>query len=141
VMFFSSRKSRKITSILDAKNRIRGFLLDTQVPNAHEISIQLGCSLISDELAEHEEAESDKRVERISYLFPNLMTYSALFTEAYLSSILDTADEFPKELKPLLDKLITQAKSVLEEGVSSALTGALAQLVDLDLVEIPRKVR
>ena len=52
-------KYKKITSVKQIKTHLREFILDSQIPDGDSISVELGCSPISDELLEREEEESD----------------------------------------------------------------------------------
>jgi hypothetical protein len=53
--------------------RIRGMFLDSQLEEAFALSVIAGASYVSDDIAEKEQEDSDKRVHRIAYLLP-LMT-------------------------------------------------------------------
>ena len=72
------RKPKKDITLADVTNRIRGLILDSQIQNAHELSLILGCAALSEEVQEREEEESDKRIAKISYLIP------LLFAQAHL---------------------------------------------------------
>ena len=49
------KRARNSVSLADVSSRIRGFLLDSQINDAHELALTLGCTPISDEVALMEE--------------------------------------------------------------------------------------
>jgi len=129
------RKRRPKLTMADMSSRTRGFLLDSQIQNAHEISSILGCSPISDEVASKEEEESDKRVERINYLIPLLY--------AYAHSLSEGSTEFQKsnlaeEVADLPPEIWNESRKMLEEFAFSILVGAVSQLIDMSLLEVPK---
>lgn len=134
-MFF--RKAKRLFDFTDLSNRLRGFVLDTQLPDAHEISVLLGCSAISDEVAEREEEESDKRLERISHLVPLVYAHVHALIEGHVAhqrGTLEDADKLPDE--------IWEANRQMIEKMSLATTlGILSQLIDLGVIEIPKRRR
>lgn len=134
---FKSAK-KKYKSRADVKNSIREFLLDTQTPNAYSLSLALGCTPISDELADREEEESEKRVERISHLFPFITTYSTIYAEAFVALLFENMEEIPEEFLDVVENLAGKVQVALEEGMGNAITGAVSQLVDNNLLSISR---
>jgi hypothetical protein len=125
-------------SLADLSNRIRGFVLDSQIQNANELSELLGCVVISDEVQEREEEESDKRVEKISYLVPLLFAQVHLLSEAAVEYQKET---LPEELGEIPDDIWRESRKMMEQVSLSALMGSLSQLVDMGLLEIPRKYK
>ena len=121
----------------EINNRIRGFIMDSQIQNSHEISFILGLPAISDEIAEKEEQVSDDRVERIEYLLPILYAHAHTLAEAsieYQKSNIEDADGLPKELWVFGRKL-------LEQVALSALMGSTAQLIDMGLLTVPKRIK
>ena len=122
-------------SLGDISPRLRGFVLDSQIQNAHEISVLLGCSVISDEVAVKEENESDKRVEKISYLIPLIYAYSRTLSEG-------TAEyqklHLPEELADLPPEIWSESRKMMEQFAMSILIGAIAQMIDMNLLQIPK---
>ena len=121
------------------KAKVREFILDSQVPNPHEISEALGCSPISDEVAEREEEESDKRLEHISHLIPLLYGYSALFAAAFINESQVFSEDVPEELALVVNKITESTKQVLEDAMAYFLVGAVSQMVDLNLLHLDEK--
>lgn len=133
------RKNKKPSiSLADISGRIRGFVLDSQINDAHELTVLLGCSVISDEVQEKEEKESDKRVEKIAYLIPLLYSFSHLLAEGSVEfQRINVVDE----LKGIPDDIWLESKKTMEQVSLSSLLGAISQLVDLGLLEIPKEHR
>jgi hypothetical protein len=100
--------------------------------------VLLGCSIISDELQEKEEKESDKRVEKISYLIPLLYSYSHLLAEGSVEfQRLNVVDE----LKGIPEEIWLESKKTMEQVSISSLLGAISQIIDMGLLEIPKEHR
>jgi hypothetical protein len=138
-LFKRKPKYKRITSVSQVKAHLREFLMDSQIPNPDEISLILGCSPISDELMEKYEEESEVRVERVSYLIPLLYGYSALFAEAFVSTIeISALEDVPAETKKLLETITSHTQKVLEESMSHLLVGSVSQMVDLGLLNLPK---
>jgi hypothetical protein len=130
------KKKKKNVTLSDINNRIRGFILDSQIQNAHELSVILGCSIISDEVQEREEEESDKRIEKISYLVPLLYAHVHLLAEGAVEYQKST---LPEELKGLPDEIWMESRKMMEQVALSAIVGSVSQLIDMGLLDIPRK--
>jgi hypothetical protein len=132
---FKRKKKPKLT-LADMSSRIRGFILDSQINDAHELSVILGCSTLSDEVQHKEEKESDKRVERIAYLIPLLYSHSHLIAEGSVEFQRINTEE---ELKGLPDEIWLESKKMMEQISISALIGSISQLIDMGLLEIPKE--
>lgn len=134
---FGKGKETELTTA-ELNSRVRGFLLDSQINNALEISAILGCGPISDEVAEKEEEESDKRVSKIAHLMPLLF--------AHCQSLSSGAVEFQRSSMPdgfpeLPDEVWWDSRKLLEQVSTAALLGSISQLIDMGLLEIPKKYR
>jgi hypothetical protein len=129
------KKAKKVWTINDVSAKLREFILDSQIQNAHELSIILGCGKISDELAEREEEESEKRVDRISHLIPLLFAHAHALAEG---SIEYQKANLPEELKGLSSDMWIESRKLMEQIAMSALVGSVSQLVDLGLVKLPK---
>lgn len=125
-------------SISGIQSRIRGFVYDSQVPDPQALASYLGCSAISDDVEEREEQESERRVKRIAALMPMLYAYAHSMAEATIAHQLDMSEEkIPSAAWKATQKVFTQI-------ALNTMVGALAQLVDLDFLRVPkvkRKVR
>lgn len=134
---FKPKKKAHVPPMAEINNRIRGFIMDSQIQNSHEIAYILGLPAISDEIAEKEEQVSDDRVERIEYLIPILYAHAHTLAEAsieYQKSNIEDMDGLPKEMWIFGRKL-------LEQVSLSALIGSTSQLIDMGLLEIPKRIK
>jgi hypothetical protein len=133
------KKKNKMTdpvSLSEVTARLRGFLIDSQIQNAHDLAVILGCSPLSDELKEMEEDESDKRVDRISHLVPLLFAQAHALAE---SSIEYQKSNLTKEIEDLPNETWWESRKVLEQVAMSALLGSVSQLVDMGLLKLPKR--
>jgi hypothetical protein len=134
---FKKKKKDILPPIAEINNRIRGFIMDSQIQNSHELAFILGLPAISDEIAEKEEQVSDDRVERIQYLMPMLYAYAHTLAEAsieYQKSNTENLEGLPKEMWIF-------GRRLLEQVALSALMGSTSQLVDMGLLEIPKRIK
>lgn len=138
-MIFPFFLGRKFKSRADVKNALRDFLLDTKAPNAYEASLDLGCLPLSLDVLEKAEDESDKRVDKIAHLLPNITSYAVAYSDAVLSRVLDKSEELPDELEgPVMD-LLDKFHILIEESMGNVMIGAISQLVDTKQLLLPRK--
>jgi hypothetical protein len=131
------RRKRKVITLADVSSRLRGFILDSQINDAHELALVLGCSPISDEVALREEDESERRVAEISILTPLLYAFAHSLAEAsveHQKSTIADADKVP-------DEIWMTSRRLIEQVAISVLLGSVSQLVDMKLLEVPRKLR
>jgi hypothetical protein len=132
-------KKKDELTLADVTNRLRGFILDSQIQNAHELSVILGCSPLSDELQEKEEEESDNRVDKIGSLIPLLYAHAHVLAEG--------AVEFQRSnvkndvLKNLPDEMWWESRKLMEQMALSVLLGSVSQLVDMGLLTVTKKRR
>jgi hypothetical protein len=122
----------------EISTRMRGFLLDSQINNAHEISLILGCAAESDELMEKEEEESEKRLERISHLIPLLYAHAQSLSQGAVEY---QRSNLPTSMGKLPDAVWWDSRKLLEQVSVAALLGAISQLVDMGLLEIPKRYK
>lgn len=134
-MFNKKNKSIEL-GLAEITNRVRGFVLDSQIDNAHELSILLGCSAISSELQEREEEESDKRVEKINYLIPLIYAHAHALAEV---SVEFQKSNLAEEMKGIPDEIWQESRKMMEQISLAALVGSISQLVDMKLLIIPKK--
>ena len=137
-MFSKKKKRNKDLTIGGVSARLRGFILDSQIQNGHELSEILGCSALSDEVAEREEQESDKRTERIGHLIPLIYAHAHALAEG--------AVEFQRgnltgELKELPDEIWQESRRMMEQVAMSAILGSVTQIVDMGLLDIPKRYK
>lgn len=139
---FWDRKNRPLISegeltLASINERIRGFLLDSQIQDAHEIARILGCSLISEEVAQREEEESEKRVEKVSYLIPLMYAQANLMAQG---SVDYQRVNLPEEAPDIPEEVWFDSRKLLEQVSIAVLLGAISQLVDMGLLKIPRRL-
>jgi hypothetical protein len=132
------KKKKNPLSIAEISGRLRGFILDSQMNDAHEMSVILGCSAISDEVQEREEEESDKRIEKIAYLLPIMYAHSHALAEGAVELQRSNTSE---ELKSLPDELWWESRKMMEQVALSALVGSVSQLIDMGLLQVPKEHR
>lgn len=132
------KKNSSEISIAEINTRLRGFLLDSQINDAYEISLILGCGHISLEVAEKEEEESEKRVERISHLVPLIYAHSQALAQG---SIEFQRSNLPENFPKLPDEVWWDSRKLMEQVSTAAMLGSIAQLVDMGLLEIPKRYR
>lgn len=135
-MFGNKRKKSIELGLAEITNRVRGFVLDSQVENAHELSVILGCSAISDEVQEREEQESEKRVEKINYLVPMVYAHAHALAEASVEFQKSNAGP---DMKSIPDELWWESRKMMEQISMAAIVGSISQLVDMGLLEVPKK--
>lgn len=130
-----SKVKEPLLSMDEVTARLRGFVLDSQLPHRHEISTLLGCSMISDEVAEREEEESDKRLERIGRLIPLIYAHSHTLVQGMVDHQklhVEGASEVPPE--------IWESNRRAMEKIAMATTlGSISQLVDMGILELSKK--
>lgn len=120
----------------DVAARLREFILDSQIQNGHELSVILGCPKISDEIAEREEEESERRVSKISHLIPLLYAQAHALAEGAIEFQRSNVTE---ELKNMPNEIWWESRKMMEQISLSVLVGSISQLVELGLVELPKK--
>jgi hypothetical protein len=136
VFWNNSRKTPDIT-LAEISARLRGFILDSQINNAHEISVILGCAATSEEVAEKEEEESEKRIEKVSYLVPILYAHAHTLAEGattYQKSLLSELEGSPN----IPEEIWIESRKLMEQVSVSALIGSISQLIDMGLLEVPK---
>jgi hypothetical protein len=132
-MFKRKKRNKMDLSIAEMSSRVRGFLLDSQFPEAYELSVLMGCSVVSEEIAAHEEEDSEDRVERVASLIPILYAYSHTISEGAVEYQRKNIDE---SLKAFPEELWTAARRILEQVTMSVLLGAVSQLVDMEFLKL-----
>lgn len=137
-MFAKKKKRKGDLTVGDITARLRGFILDSQIQNGHELTEILGCSILSDEVAEREEQESDKRTERISHLIPLIYAHAHTLAEGAVEYQRST---LTGELKELPDEIWQESRRMMEQVAMSAILGSVSQIVDMGLLDIPKRYK
>lgn len=136
-MMFKKRKPLKTEQTLtEIASRLRGFILDSQIQNGHELAVILGCSPLSDEVQEKEEEESDKRLEKIAHLIPLLYAQAHALSEGAVEY---QKNNIPDGLKTFPNEIWLESRKMMEQVSLASLLGCISQLVDMGLVTIPKK--
>jgi hypothetical protein len=135
------KKKPKISATIsmnDIAARLREFILDSQIQNGHELSVILGCPKISDEIAEREEEESEIRVAKISHLIPLLYAQAHALAEGAIEFQRSNVAE---ELKNMPDEIWWESRKMMEQVSMSAIMGAISQMIDMGMLDVPKKKR
>lgn len=138
MIFGNNKKRLSDLSLPEISARMREFIMDSQIQDGHELATILGCSILSEELQIHEEQESDKRLEQISYLIPLMYSFSHILAEAATEFQRDNVSE---EVKSLPSSVWHESKKILEQMSLSVLIGAVSQMVDMGLLTVPKSIR
>lgn len=137
-MFWNRRRANPELTMTEISARLRGFILDSQINNAHEISVILGCAVTSEEVAEKEEDESEKRVDKISYLFPLIYAHAHALSEG--ATLFQKQAVTDIEGTPSIpEEVWIESRKLMEQVSVSAIVGSIAQLIDMGLLQIPKK--
>jgi hypothetical protein len=131
------RKKKEELTLADVTNRLRGFILDSQIQHAHELSVILGCTPLSEELQEKEEEESDNRIEKISTLIPLLYAHAHVLAEGAVEY--QRSNVTNETLKNLPDEMWWESRKMMEQMALSVLLGSVSQLVDMGLLDVSKK--
>lgn len=135
-------KKKTALTVSDMQNRLREFMLDTQHPHAHHMSELLGCAFISDELAEKEEEESNKRLSEISALLPILFAYSRIFSDAMIRHQRAHVEDEGIASEMITEEEWSETESVFAQIAISTMLGSVSQLLDMGFIKLtPKKVR
>lgn len=144
-MFFRKKKPAELDSdmlMAEIMYRMRGMFLDSQLQDAFALSVIAGASYVSDEVAEREQQDSDKRFSRIEYLMPLIVAQcyqvAKATTELHRTKMGSESNEAPDEY---WDYYFSRSHQIAIASV----TGAICQLVDIGLLSlgpiVPRSVK
>lgn len=125
-------------TINEVSERLRGFILDSQINNAHEIAVILGASISSEEVMEKEEEESDKRVQKVSYMVPLLYSQSHALAEGATEFQRVAASQI-EDMPKLPEEVWIESRKLMEQVSLACALGAISQAVDMGLLEIPKR--
>lgn len=113
--------------------RIRGMFLDSQMENAFALSVIAGASYVSDDIAQKEQEDSDRRVERIAYLLPLItaQTYqiAKATTELFKTKLGQEGETAPDGYWEFYFERAHQL-------TLASVIGAIAQMVDIGLLSL-----
>lgn len=131
------RRKKDELTLAEVSNRLRGFILDSQIQNAHELSVILGCAPLSQELQEREEEESDIRVEKIASLIPLMYAHAHVLAEGAVEY--QRSNTNSEVLKGLPEEMWWESRKMMEQMAMSVLLGSVSQLLDMGLIKLPKK--
>lgn len=136
----SKPKFTKISTLAQAKGQIKEFILDTQMPDGHQVAQMFGYPPVSDEVAEKEEEESDRRLDTVAHLFPLLYSYAGMVSEVISKRLAVSGELQSKGLTPMQKEALLAiqdaTRELLEDALSQALVGSVSQLVELELLKV-----
>jgi hypothetical protein len=115
--------------------KVRGLILDSQLKEGFELSVLAGTTPLSDEVAKMEQEKSDQRVEKIKHLMPLLHMFAITICGSAVNlqkQHIENAEEVPSEMWQVMMENVIQ----ISLAVSIA---SLSQLVDIGVLEIPRR--
>lgn len=135
-MFKKFKKKPKSVSMTEVTARVREFVMDSQINHAHEISVLLGCSAISDDVQRREEDESDNRVEKLSPVIPLLYAYAHMLAEGAVEYQRAEAQNLSKTLS---EEVWVESRKMMEQIAFATTVGALSQLIDMDFIAFKKK--
>ena len=123
----------------EVMSRIRGLYLDAQFKEAFELSVLSGTTRVSDEVAEMEEAESDRRTKRIEHLTPLILAQTFAIAKSSMElqkkNMSGDVDQVPEEVWL---QMVTHNHQMM----LGAVLGSISQMVDLRLLSVgPRRPR
>lgn len=130
------KKQQDFPNVQEIYSTIRGFILDSQLDEPHDIAVVLGCPKISEDVAEMEEEASEERVDRINYLSPFIVFFAKTLAEGLVES--QKRETLDTEISA---EVWSNTKRLIEHTAVSALLGSIPQLIDLGLIEIPKRKR
>lgn len=119
------------------KNSIRSFLRDTQHPDSDEFIKILEVGNVSEDVADMEWDESARRLEKMEYLFPALESFAGMYAKAWATSTTRQATEDGASLPP---DFIDKTSASLQLNLLACLVGSVSQLIEFELIEIPRRL-
>jgi hypothetical protein len=133
-----NRPKRARTTLGDMTSRIKGFILDSQVTEGEHISLLLGCSPASEEVAERELEESDNRVAQVDHLIPLMYAYCHAMAQGMVEHQQSHASE--EELEQIPQAAWGATRKVFSQVALNSMLGAVSQMVHLGLLTVnPKK--
>lgn len=130
------KKKKPDITLAEITNRIRGFLLDSQVSDAYHMSTILGCSVVSDEVATMEEEESDLRVAKVDHLIPVIYAYAHAMAEGTVEHQKAHLDD--EDVEAIPDSAWASTRKVFTQVSMNTTLGAISQLVDMGFLTVAK---
>jgi hypothetical protein len=117
--------------------RIRGLYLDAQFKDAFALSVLSGTTMVSDEVAEMEEAASDRRLKRVEHLTPLIVAQTFAIAKSNMelqkTNMSGDVSQVPEEV---WSQMVTHNHQMM----LGAVLGSISQMVDLRLLSVgPRR--
>ena len=121
----------------EVMSRIRGLYLDAQFKEAFTLSVLSGTTRVSDEVAEMEQAASDKRIKRIEHLTPLVLAQTFAIAK---SSMELQKTNMSGDVSQVPDEVWSQMVTHNHQMMLGAVLGSISQMVDLRLLSVgPRR--
>jgi hypothetical protein len=123
----------------EVMSRIRGLYLDAQFKDAFALSVLSGTTMVSDEVAEMEEAASDRRLKRVEHLTPLIVAQTFAIAKSNMelqkTNMSGDVSQVPEEV---WSQMVTHNHQMM----LGAVLGSISQMVDLRLLSVgPRRPR
>jgi hypothetical protein len=138
-MFFRKKKKELDLDALttEVMFRMRGLLLDAQLEEAFSLSVISGTSMVSDEVAQKEQEESDLRFSRIAHLQPLIFahTYHIAKSMAELQRI-----RMGKGAEVIDPEEWENVIAATQQIALASVVGSLSQMVDLNLLTVGPRI-
>jgi hypothetical protein len=144
VSWFRKKKEEAHELTLDeltteVMSRIRGLYLDAQFKEAFALSVLSGTTMVSDEVAEMEQAASDRRLKRIEHLTPLVLAQTFAIAK---SSMELQKTNMSGDLSQVPEEVWSQMVTHNHQMMLGAVLGSISQMVDLRLLSVgPRRPR
>jgi hypothetical protein len=135
-------KKKKVEITLDELTtevmaRIRGLYLDAQFKDAFALSVLSGTTMVSDEVAEMEQAASDRRFKRVEHLTPLIVAQTFAIAKSNMEYHKTTMSG---DLSEVPEKVWSQMVTHSHQMMLGAVLGSISQMVDLNLLSVgPRR--
>jgi hypothetical protein len=134
--FFNRKKKNqdkiKITT-LSPKSQIRKIIYDSGCKNPEQVAVLMGLGSLSEDVAEMEEAASDKRLDRLVPIMPVLETSAMVAAQvnatAFIQGEIEDGEEMPEEA------LITALTQMFRVVSYSSIVSCMSTLIDLGLLK------
>jgi hypothetical protein len=140
VSWFKKKKDYELTLdelTTEVMTRIRGLYLDAQFKDAFALSVLSGTSMVSDEVAEMEQAASDRRLRRVEHLTPLIVAQT--FAIAKSNMELEKTN-ISGDINQVPDEVWTRMVTHNHQMMLGAVLGSISQMVDLQLLSVgPRR--
>jgi len=138
---FKRKKKANKVSFTDAREKhlplpvlIRQVIYDSMLMPAEEIAVAMGLPPISDEVAEMEEAASEERLEKFSFLIPFIDSHADIASKIATSAYMIEEDDMEGVEKYGIEDLENLGKMFRLVALSSSIS-CISTLFNMGLIE------